>query len=113
MIQPKYSVIYADPPWLFRTWNARSSARWATRSGRNRRPPYACLTTRDIEQLPVAELAAADSVLFLWATYPMLPDALKVIAAWGFKYKTCAFTWVKTNPSGRGFHLGMGFWTRA
>jgi site-specific DNA-methyltransferase (adenine-specific) len=52
-------------------------------------------------------------VLFLWATYPMLPEAFKVIAAWGFTYKTTAFTWVKTNPSGRGFALGLGYWTRA
>jgi site-specific DNA-methyltransferase (adenine-specific) len=43
----------------------------------------------------------------------MLEDALSVIEAWGFTYKTVAFTWVKTNRSGKGFHFGLGYWTRA
>ncbi len=72
-----------------------------------------CLTTPQISALPVRELAATDCVLFLWAIYPMLPDALVVINAWGFQYKTVAFTWCKQNPSGIGFHFGMGYWTRS
>jgi N6-adenosine-specific RNA methylase IME4 len=51
--------------------------------------------------------------LFLWATDPLLPRALDVIEAWGFVYKTVAFTWVKTNRTGRGFFTGLGYWTRA
>jgi len=71
------------------------------------------MTTADICALPIPSVAAADSILFLWATYPMLPDALRVMAAWGFTFKTVAFTWVKQNPSGTGFHFGLGYWTRA
>lgn len=99
----RYSIIYADPPWLFRTRGPNT----------NRRPPYACMPTEEIASLPVRNIAAEDCVLFLWATYPCLPEAFKVIAAWGFAYKTVAFTWVKTNPSGQGFHFGLGYWTRA
>ena len=47
--------------------------------------------------LPVADLAAPDSALFLWATFPQLPEALRLIKAWGFTYKTVAFVWLKKN----------------
>jgi site-specific DNA-methyltransferase (adenine-specific) len=42
-----------------------------------------------------------------------MPDAMAVIAAWGFTYKTCAFLWAKENPGGFGFHMGLGSWSRA
>jgi site-specific DNA-methyltransferase (adenine-specific) len=48
----------------------------------------------------------------MWATYPKLADALKVISSWGFIYKTVSFTWVKKNPSGVGWKFGLGYWTR-
>jgi site-specific DNA-methyltransferase (adenine-specific) len=110
----RYNIIYADPPWRYRTWRmarrAQQGEKWAHRHGM---PPYDCLDTEDICRLPVDRLAAADCVLFLWVTYPMVPAAVEVINAWGFQYRTVAFTWVKENPSGIGFHVGMGFWTRA
>src|ERR1700730_15421763 len=62
---------------------------------------------------PVADWAAGDCVLFLWATDPLLPRAFEVIAAWGFAYKTVAFTWAKTTKDGAGFPIGCGYWTRA
>ena len=62
--------------------------------------------------LPVADLAAPDSALFLWATFPQLPEALRLIEAWGFTYKSIAFQWVKQNRSGNGFFFGLGRWTR-
>ena len=52
-------------------------------------------------------------VLLLWATFPKLPEAFRLIEAWGFQYKTVGFVWVKTNPSGNGFFLGLGWWTRS
>ena len=57
-------------------------------------------------------IADNNSVLFLWATYPMLKEALKVIETWGFKYKSIAFQWVKLNKkNGKPFY-GLGRWTR-
>ena len=67
---------------------------------------------KDICGLKVEEIAAKDCVLFLWATFPQLPEALRVIKAWGFQYKTVAFVWLKQNKSGKGWFFGLGFWTR-
>ena len=55
---------------------------------------------------------APDSALFLWATFPQLPDALRLIEAWGFQYKTVAFVWLKQNRRSPGWFYGLGFWTR-
>lgn len=49
----------------------------------------------------------------MWATFPMLKEALEVIEAWGFTYKTVAFNWVKQNKSGVGLFMGLGNWTRS
>jgi len=67
----------------------------------------------EICALPVAEIAAQDSALFLWATFPMLPEALRVIAAWGFTFKTVAFVWLKQNRKAKTWFFGLGFWTRS
>lgn len=62
--------------------------------------------------LPVADLAAPDSALFLWATFPQLPEALRLIEAWGFRYKSVAFVWLKKNKKADSWFYGLGFWTR-
>ena len=99
----KYNVIYADPPWSY---------------GKNSFPStsnkfaYPTLETERIARMPVAELIADDAVLFLWTTMLHIPDALKVVDAWGFRYVTNGFTWVKTNPRKNTLFLGMGYWTR-
>jgi len=67
----------------------------------------------DICALPVADIADKDSALFLWATYPNLPQAFEVIEAWSFEYKTVAFTWVKRNKKSPGYFTGLGYYTRA
>ena len=75
--------------------------------------PYPMMRTRDICALPVETIAASDSVLFLWAVHSHLPEALEVIRAWGFTYKTAAFTWVKRTPKDTGYFLGRGYWTHS
>ena len=50
---------------------------------------------------------------FLWATFPQLPDALRLIRAWGFTYKTIAFLWLKKNRRADSWFYGLGFWTRS
>ena len=62
--------------------------------------------------LPVADLAAPNSALFLWATFPQLPEALRLIQAWGFTYKSVAFVWLKKNRKADSWFYGLGFWTR-
>ncbi len=71
------------------------------------------MANEDIEALPVGELAAKDCALFLWVTFPKLYEAWNVMKAWGFKYKTVAFVWLKTNPKANTLFFGPGYWTRA
>ena len=101
----KYGVILADPPWKFETWG---------KLGQKRSPEryYPTQTDDWLKALPVADLAADDCVCFMWATYPKLAEALDVMTAWGFAYRTVAFTWIKQNSSGVGVFMGLGYWTR-
>ena len=105
-----FNLILADPPWHFRNWSADAPGEIHDR-GRGAAAHYPTMTTDDIKALIIP--AAPDAVLLLWATWPHLPDALVVIRAWGFAYKTLAWVWVKANRTGFGFFRGMGYWTRA
>ena len=71
------------------------------------------MSINELCALPVAELAAPDSALFLWATFPQLPEALRLIREWGFTYKSVAFVWLKKNRKADSWFYGLGFWTRA
>ncbi len=84
-----YQVIYADPPWRY------SDKRKSSLGGAENHYPTMCI--QDICDLPIKDLAAEDSLLFMWVTFPTLIDAMKVFPAWGFQYKTLGFTWIKTN----------------
>lgn len=110
----KFNIILADPPWRFKNWNmaelARRGEKWARRNGRS---PYDVMDLKDICALPIKDLAARDSVLFLWVTDPKLEEGFEIIKAWGFTYVSVGFYWVKQNPSGVGFHFGLGYGTRA
>lgn len=70
------------------------------------------MTIDELCALPVADLAARDSALFLWATFPQLPEALRLIKEWGFTYKSVAFVWLKKNKKADSWFYGLGFWTR-
>lgn len=67
----------------------------------------------ELKALPVKELANDNCVLFLWATFPMLQEALDLIRAWGFTYRTQAFTWIKTIKNGDKPVYGLGNYTRS
>lgn len=103
--QNKYGVIYADPPWSYKDK--------ALAGNRGAECKYPVMSLEDICKLPVKELTTDDCVLFLWVTMPKLNEAFDVIKAWGFEYKTCAFTWVKQNKKSDSLFWGMGSWTRA
>lgn len=90
-----FNVILADPPWRFAS-NSKA------KPGRNAMRHYQTMPTADICALPVP--AAKDAVLLIWATSPMLPQALQVMAAWGFRYKSQA-VWVKSR-------IATGYWAR-
>jgi N6-adenosine-specific RNA methylase IME4 len=93
-----YRVLYADPPWQYRDTRAfRGYAETAAEQD------YPTMTCDELARLDVGALAADDAVLFCWATFPTLPDALAVVAAWGFQYKT-AFVWAKPRGSFGHYH---------
>ena len=99
----KYQIIYADPPWSYRSGKVQGAPQ----------NHYMTMADEQLYPLPVSTLAAENSVLFLWCTFPKLPEGLKLIKAWGFVFKTVAFVWIKQNKSGNGFFLGLGWWTRS
>ncbi|HHE3628638.1 TPA: MT-A70 family methyltransferase [Pasteurella multocida] len=99
----KYQIIYADPPWRYSDKDCNGSAE----------NHYQTMNIKDICEMPVNEMADKNCVLFLWVTYPMLAEGLRLIEAWGFKYKTIGFQWLKTNKKNKDtFFFGLGRWTR-
>lgn len=122
----KYGAIYADPPWRFEVWSGETAVKKRKAPGSHGTNVaaghhYNTMSMAEIRDLPVSEWAADDCALFLWICWPQMPDALQVIERWGFKYKTCAFCWVKADARqpemfGDGStkpRMGMGYWTRA
>lgn len=106
----RYKVILSDPPWSYSNSGTRGAAL----------NEYSTMSIDDICALPIAQLADDDCVLLLWATNPLLLEALRVIDAWGFKYVT-KFPWIKLNgqPQINFFgdweykpNYGVGFWVR-
>ena len=110
----KYKIIYADPPWRFKVWSGPEKKI----ASRGTVAPYKTLEIEEIKSIPVKDWTDEDCALFLWIVWPTMPEALSVIDAWGFKYKTCAFTWMKANPYKlwaleEDVYMGLGYWTRA
>lgn len=103
----KFNIIYADPPWKFQTYSERGSQLKSADCH------YSCMKFDDILSLPVESIAADDSILFLWVTFPLLKEGLEVMKAWGFTYKTCGFNWVKRNKKADSWFMGLGYWTRS
>lgn len=112
----KYSIIYADPPWEYK-------------DKRNNDPKFGAMTYKtmklnDIKGLKINTISNKDCMLFIWVTFPLLVEGLEVINHWGFKYKTLAFSWIKTNrrqnlkqmsflPSNPDLFFGIGYYTKS
>lgn len=98
-----FDLVVADPPWSFAL---RSSAG----EEKSAQAQYACMPLADIMAMPIGHLVGCHSWLFLWATAPLLPQAMAVMAAWGFEYRT-RLSWRKLTPSGKP-RLGTGYVVR-
>jgi N6-adenosine-specific RNA methylase IME4 len=94
----RYGAGLADPGWRFEPYSRITGM---DRAADNH---YATSPLEQIKALDVASIMAPDSVMFLWATVPMLPQALEVLVAWGFVYKS-NITWAKDR-------VGTGYWSR-
>lgn len=119
--QGYYKAIVADPPWLFKSYTALQMQNWNSR--RDVEKHYPVMTIDDLCALPVQSLAAREGChLFLWITGPNLPAGLRVMQAWGFKYSSVAFCWVKLKRrhnqltflpvADDALHVGLGLTTR-
>ena len=86
----KFSIVLADCPWNGLGWN----------NGSGKKCPANHYQVQDInwiKSLPVKDIAADDSALFLWVTFPNLKEGIEDIESWGYNYATCAFNWIKKN----------------
>lgn len=106
MADKKYNIIYADPPWKYRVWSKKEDSGSAESH-------YPTMGIDELCRLPVKDIAADDCALFMWVTFPLLYESVKLLEAWGFKYKTVAFVWIKQNKKSDSLFFGMGYWTRA
>ena len=105
-----YSIIYADPPWSY----TRSIGNGVLKR-KSGEVYYPSMSVSALEALGyhIRRISRKNSALILWATMPCLPDAIRVMESWGFKYKTCWATWVKTNKAGDKPFFGVGYYTRS
>ena len=106
-MQKKYNIIYADPPWSFKTYSDKGKEK------KSADKHYKCMNKKDIQELPISSIAEENSILFLWVTFPCLEEGFELIKKWGFTYKTCAFNWVKRNKKQDTPFWGLGYWTRS
>jgi N6-adenosine-specific RNA methylase IME4 len=101
----QFDIICADPPWRFKVYSEKTGIKKSPQAH------YSCLSIDDIKAFPVQRITAQSCALFLWATAPMLPQALDVMAAWGFTYKTMG-AWHKRTKSGK-TAFGCGYRLRS
>lgn len=95
-----YQMLVVDPPWAFDNYSAAGEAK-------NAKAQYDCMDLDDIKRLPVGALAGGDCCMWLWATNPMLPQAIETMSAWGFTFKTAGH-WVKKTRTGK-LAFGTGY----
>jgi len=113
----RFGSIGSDPQWKFLT-------RSAAGEGRSANIHYKTEEVDKIKDIPVNELLADDGAFYMWMVDWCPQDALDLLAHWGLKHVTTAFTWVKTNTNldiaatkdlfdNSTWHMGQGYWTRA
>ena len=103
----KFNILYVDPPWAYKVYSRKGQ-------GRSAENHYHTMNIEDIYDLDIASIAAEDSILFLWVTFPCLEQGFETIRRWGFQYKTLGFCWVKRcKKQTEKWFWGLGFWTRA
>jgi len=105
-----YGVIYADPPWSYKTF---SKPKEGTVPHRSKDEPYKSMTAEELLALPVGEIAAKDCVLHMWVISSHIDQAIALGKQWGFTYKSLGLVWVKTQKHDPEVpKMGMGKWFR-
>ena len=105
-----YGVVYADPPWAYKTF---SDSELGTVPHRTEEAPYKPMSQDELKAMPVGEIAAKDCVLHMWTISSHLDQALDLGRHWGFVFKSLGLVWVKTQKSDpEAPKMGMGKWFR-
>lgn len=105
-----YGVIYADPPWAYKTY---SEADRGTVPHRSEEKPYDTMTREELLDLPVRDLTRKDCILHLWTISSHVDQAFELATRWGFTFKSLGFIWVKTQKGDPETpKMGMGKWLR-
>lgn len=105
MKNKKYKIIYADPAWSY------SDKRKGSLGGASNH--YSTMALSDIKNLPISNFADENCILFLWVTLPLIQEGLDTMKAWGFKYKTLGFSWIKLNKKNQKPFFGIGHYTKS
>jgi N6-adenosine-specific RNA methylase IME4 len=100
-LTPPYSTLVVDPPWQYKERAGITKAKRLLPAAATR---YSVMGFDELAALPVVDLAADAAHLYLWTTNPMLPTAVDLIAAWGFRYVTL-ITWRKLGTLGMGYYF--------
>ena len=100
-----YGALLVDPPWAFANYSAKGEAK-------NPKAHYSCMDLEAIKALPVHQLSAPDCALIMWATSPMLPQAIDTMRAWGFTFRS-AGAWAKHSSTGTKWAFGTGYCYRS
>ena len=134
----KYKIIYADPPWAYNDRKAIRKDGKTAKRGYGSANLYNIMSVDEIcnlhidctiadryeegcympiermmaDSIHVKHIAGPNSALFLWTTWPHISSALRVMEAWGFTYKTCAFDWMKSNGKGNPW-FGVGYYAKS
>jgi N6-adenosine-specific RNA methylase IME4 len=101
----RYSTILVDPPWRFQNRTGKMAPE------HRRLSRYETMTLEEIMALPVGELTTDPAHIYLWVPNALLPDGIRLLAAWGFRYKT-NIVWHKIRKDGGSDGRGVGFYFR-
>lgn len=111
----KYNIIYADCPWGYKSRvytakmvNGKKGDFYSLEDYH-----YKTMDIQQLKELPINNISDDNCILFMWATFPNLPECLEVIKSWGFKYKTLGFSWIKTNKKDDRPFFGIGYYTKS
>jgi N6-adenosine-specific RNA methylase IME4 len=115
-----FGALLVDPPWYWKAWSTYKELEDGSMTRATERH-YPVMGTDALCALPVADVMQDDSALFMWIIWPMLEDALTLMRAWGYTYKSCAFSWIKGDARQmemfqddvESLSMGLGYWTRA
>lgn len=92
----RYDIIYVDPPWRYRRSGSQSFTDYMGSADNH----YPTMTEDEIGDLPIRSIMSKTSVVFMWATSPMLDLAIRTIARWGLSYRGMPYIWIKTKKDG-------------